>query len=285
MKIERVLTNNAVVVKSETGNYQIVCGKGIAFKKRSQDEIDTSLINQRYVSIPDSSLSSQLESLLADIPVEYVLISDEIMKMATSELGLSLNESLLIALADHIYESVKRYHNDLNLPNGLRWEIKRFYQKEYAVAEKARQMINARFGVELPEDEAAYLTMHLLNACAEEASLHETVKMTKLIQDILQIIRIHFRVLFDEDSGYYYRFITHLKYFTKRVVMGSVSVDTDDSDLSGIIFEKYPEAAACTKKIAQFIYSVYNYKMGREEAMFLTIHIQTLLRKAAQRTH
>ncbi len=35
MRINRILTNNAVVVTNENGNDQIVCGKEIAYKKRS----------------------------------------------------------------------------------------------------------------------------------------------------------------------------------------------------------------------------------------------------------
>ena len=47
MIIKRVLTNNAVVI-SENDKEKIVCGKGIAFKKKPGMEIDESLINQVF---------------------------------------------------------------------------------------------------------------------------------------------------------------------------------------------------------------------------------------------
>lgn len=54
MKIRRILTNNAAVVLDENDQEQIVCGKGIAYKKRPGDELDEALINQTFVLQPDS---------------------------------------------------------------------------------------------------------------------------------------------------------------------------------------------------------------------------------------
>ena len=48
MIIKRVLTNNAAVIQ-EKGKEKIVCGKGLAFKKKPGMEIDESLINQVFV--------------------------------------------------------------------------------------------------------------------------------------------------------------------------------------------------------------------------------------------
>ena len=40
MRICRILTNNALVVLDEKGKEQIVCGKGIGYKKRPGDNVD-----------------------------------------------------------------------------------------------------------------------------------------------------------------------------------------------------------------------------------------------------
>lgn len=280
LKIERVLTNNAVIVKGKMGNSQIVCGKGIAFKKRPGDEIDDSLINRRYISTTDSTLSQQLEVLLQEIPVEYVVFSDEAVKLIKEELGARLNESFVISLADHIYETVRRTKENVFMPNGMRWEIKRFYEKEYEVASKIKARMEEQFSISIPEDETAYLTMHIVNSECANSTMTETVKMTKLIQDVIQIIRIHFGIALDEDSAYYYRFITHMKYAARRIIQHKQAHDQDNTDLAILVFTKYPEAYACVKKIAEFIQTRYHYSICDEERLFLTIHIQTLLRKA-----
>lgn len=49
MIIKRILTNNAVVIDDENQQEKIVCGKGIAFKKRPGMEIDEISINQTFI--------------------------------------------------------------------------------------------------------------------------------------------------------------------------------------------------------------------------------------------
>ena len=49
MRIERILTNNALVVLDENTcmekkREKIVCGKGIGFKKRAGDDLDPTLV-------------------------------------------------------------------------------------------------------------------------------------------------------------------------------------------------------------------------------------------------
>lgn len=44
VRIERILTNNALVVLDEKKREKIVCGKGIGFKKRVGDDLDPTLV-------------------------------------------------------------------------------------------------------------------------------------------------------------------------------------------------------------------------------------------------
>ena len=38
------------------------------------------------------------------------------------------------------------------------------------------------------------------------------------MQEIENIVRYRFKIEFNEESDYYYRFITHLKFFAQRLV-------------------------------------------------------------------
>ncbi|MCH1939842.1 BglG family transcription antiterminator LicT [Holdemania massiliensis] len=281
MKIHRILTNNAAVVINENGNDQIVCGKGIAYKKKCGEEIDPTLVTQMFVMMPDSKLFSQLEQLLTDIPLDYVILSHEIVKMARVSMGLKLSDSLIISLADHIYGTMRRYREGFSISNGLMWEIQRFYEKEYEIGLLAKEMIEKKFQIELPLDEAAYIAMHIVNAETKDSTLDETMRITKLIQDIIKIIRMFFKVELDESSGYYYRFITHLKYFARRILRNEEVGEQDNSELSKLIFEKYKSAYACSEKIEQFLLDKFDYRISDEEKMYLTIHIHSAVTKSA----
>ena len=283
MKIDRILTNNAVVVTDDNGKNQIVCGKGIAYKKRPGDIIDTALINQVFVLKPDGNLYQQLEQLLTDIPLEYVIVSNELVKIARVSMGMKLNDSLVISLADHIYEMKRRYDEGVKIPNGLSWEIKRFYEKEFEIGLLAKEMIEKQFLIELPEDEAANIAMHIVNAETEDSSLDETMRITQIIQDIIKIVRVFYKVDLDENSSYMYRFITHLKLFARRILRKEESEELDNNELCEIIFNKYQTAYECSKLIERFIKEKFNFSISEEEMMYLIIHIQTAVGKCIKK--
>ena len=70
------------------------------------------------------------------------------------------------------------------------------------------------FKVELPEDEIGFITLHIVNAEMDNENLKQTMEVTKLMQEISNIVRYYFSVEFNTESVYYYRFITHLKNFS-----------------------------------------------------------------------
>lgn len=54
-----------------------------------------------------------------------------------------------------------------------------------------------------------------------------TMKLTKIVGDIVNIVRNFFGVDFDEESISYNRFITHIQFFAQRVVQGIKQTDDD----------------------------------------------------------
>ena len=162
MKIKRILTNNAVITLNEKKKEQIICGKGIAYKKKAGDEVDISQIDKIFVLMPNDSLQKQMEQLLTDIPLKYVELSNDIVNMARLSMNMILSDSLIISLADHLWATVSRLKEGVNISNGLKWEIRRFYEREYEVGLLALEMSKKVLCMDLPEDEAAYIAMHIV---------------------------------------------------------------------------------------------------------------------------
>ncbi|MBL1058311.1 PRD domain-containing protein [Ligilactobacillus salivarius] len=48
--------------------------------------------------------------------------------------------------------------------------MKRFYPKEFTVGKEALDIINQQFGIKLPEGEAGFITMHIV-----EAQMNQTI--------------------------------------------------------------------------------------------------------------
>ena len=92
MRIRRILTNNALVVLDENGKEQIVCGRGIGYKKRPGDDADDSLVDAVYVKEGDQSFE-QIRKTLEALPEEYLLLAQHILTAANVSLNMKLNRS------------------------------------------------------------------------------------------------------------------------------------------------------------------------------------------------
>ncbi|AIQ53699.1 MULTISPECIES: BglG family transcription antiterminator LicT [Paenibacillus] len=277
MKIEKVLNNNVVTVLDASQNELVIMGRGIAFKKHTGDSLDETKI-EKVFSLDNKEVSQKLMTLLSDIPIEYVECSDEVIRYAETVLGDKLHDSVYISLTDHIHFAIDRHRQGLQLKNALLWEIKRMYRKEFSIGLKALQIIEDRLGVLLPEDECAFIAMHLVNAQLN-GEMRETVSITNIVKDISNIVRRSFLIELDEESLSYYRFLTHLKFFAQRVVRGSPVDDRDrDHALHDLVRVQYPEAYACAAKIADYTRKIYKRNLSKEEILYMTIHIERIVR-------
>lgn len=124
--------------------------------------------------------------------------------------GKRLNEYIYISLVDHIYSSIVRFLEGITVTNVLLWDIRRFYKDEFAVGLAALDMIEKEFNVRLPDDEAGFIALHLVNAELDEKGMEDMLAITKVMQEITNIVRYIFNVEFDEDDVYYYRFTTFI---------------------------------------------------------------------------
>lgn len=269
MIINKVLNNNVVTIISEKGEESVVMGRGLAFQKKKGDEIDESKIEKIFV-LENKSINEKLLTLVNDIPAKYLEIAEDIIKYAENKLSTKLNENIYLTLTDHISFAISRAEKNLEIKNAMLWDIKRLHKDEFDVGIHALRVIKENLNVELPEDEAASIAMHILNGELDQ-EMPEIVDMIKLIEEILKMVKYHFNIEFDEDSINYYRFVTHLKFFTQRLSSGRYYED-NDNDLFDMIKLKYPKSYECTKRIEGFVKQKYNTQLTKEEMLYLIIH-------------
>lgn len=269
MIINKVLNNNVVTIISENSEEAVVMGRGIAFHKKKGDEIDESKIEKIFV-LENKSINEKLLTLVNDIPAKYLEVAENIIKYAENKLGTKLNENIYLTLTDHISFAISRAEKNLEIKNAMLWDIKRLHKVEFEIGIHALKIIEENLNFELPEDEAASIAMHILNGELDQ-EMPEIVDMIKLIEEILKVVKYHFNIEFDEESINYYRFITHLKFFTQRLSSGRYYED-NDNDLFDMIKLKYPNSYECVKRIEGFIKQKYCTQLTKEEMLYLIIH-------------
>ena len=279
MRIFKALNNNVAVVVDDKDQEKIVMGRGICFKKKAGDDIDPEMIDKIFfLSAKDAH--NKFQVLIQDIPIEHIAIGEEIISEARVRLGKKLNDMIYISLIDHVHTSILRFLDGVTVKNVLLWDIRRFYKDEFQVGLWALDLIQEKYKVRLPDDEAGTIALHLANAQMDQEIMHNMYEITRIMQEIANIVKYFYQIEFNEDDVYYYRFITHLKFFAKRLIDHNIYDEEDNDDLWDVIKSKYQNAFRCVEKITQFILKKYEYQLSKEEQIYLTIHIERVVNKA-----
>ncbi|WOO87781.1 PRD domain-containing protein [Mollicutes bacterium LVI A0039] len=279
MKIHKVLNNNFVIILDKQGEEKIVGGKGIAFGKRSGDLVNSDVINKTFV-VPAGEDELVVQKYIDALPVECFELALDIVEFAKIKTAKKLNDSVCLAIADHINSSIERFKLGTQIPNYLLWELKKFYTAEFEVGLYALDIIEKCTSIKLPEDEAGFIATHIIDSELDTSNLDQVYKTTKLIKDISNIVKYFFNIDFDSDSIYYYRFITHLKFFAGRLFNDYMFTKNDDERLYEMIQKSYINSFNCTQKIEEYLQANYSYTLSKEEKIYLTIHIENVIYKA-----
>lgn len=269
--IEKVINNNIISAYEKSGAEVIVMGRGIGFKKKQGEVVPADQISKIF-RIKSRTLAEQFKELLANMPLERVRISDEIISHAKDHLKLKLNQSIYVTLTDHINFAIERVSQGIEPQNALLWEIKRFYPQEFQLGIYALELIQDRLDILLPEDEAGFIALHFVNA-EYGTDIRDAVKFPDQMQAIVDIVERDLGMLLDESSLHYERFMTHIKFLIQRIYRKEL-LSSEDRELSLLMQRKYPREYQCSLKVAEYIMQATGSRLSEEEIMYLSVHIR-----------
>ena len=274
--IKKVYNNNVILAFENSSKKEVILtGCGIGFGKKPNDTIDDSKIEKKFV-IQDNNFESKVNKLASEIPEEVFAVSSAIIEYAEKNLNTTLDEYIYISLTDHIYFALKRYKENLPIKNELLYELRRIHKKEYEIGKWAIEYINKTFNVNFLIDEAGFIAMHIINANYRE-STNKSCLIMNIINQILDIIKNYYSIEFIEDEINFDMLLTHLKFFAKRLIDKTESIDTNNNGLLEIVKVQYKESYDCVKQIKSFIEENYTYKVNDDEVLFLILHINRVI--------
>lgn len=271
MRIKKILNNNAALAVDDKGNEIVYTGCGICFQKKSGDSIDESKIEKTFVM---EKTNEQFKQLVTEMPYEQVQVADEIIKYAEEKINKRLCNNIYITLTDHLGYAIERTKTGTVLKNKLLWEIKNFYKLEYSIGCHALEIVQEKLGVTLPEDEAGFFALHIVNA-ELDGNMHHTLETSEVISDIVSIVKYTFNTELDENTLSYERFITHLKYFLQRAEKKEF-YPADNVEMFNMMIKKFPEAYKCASRIKSYMESKFPNEITDEEMLYLTMHISRI---------
>nr|WP_263314202.1 PRD domain-containing protein [Mammaliicoccus sp. Marseille-Q6498] len=279
MKITKILNNNVVISKINNEE-RIVMGAGIAFGKKNGQALEKDKIDKVFRMTNEEQ--ERMLVLIKELDDDVLLVSREIIVEANKLYSKPLSESLYIALTDHINYAIKRFKEGTLINNPLLYEIGRLYPEEYKLGLFGIEKVKAHFDLELPKDEAGFIAMHIVNANMNE-SISNVYEITKITQSIVNLVRYHFNLDLSEEELNYARFITHLKFFSQRLINFEKLDEVMDVSLLSSLQKKYSESNRCVDKIGDLLKRNYNHDLSNDERVYLILHIARLLKSSCKR--
>ena len=273
MKIDKIINNNIVSAIEADGKEVVIMGRGLGFGMKPGKEIPEGKI-EKVFRLDSQNSTDKFKELLANLPLEHIQASTEIINYAKSVLNRRLNQSIYITLTDHINFAIERFKEKMMFTNPLLNEIETFYKEEYLIGEYAVALIERRIGITLPVDEAGFIALHIVNA-EYNTAMRDTIDITTLIQNVVKIVKEYFSMDLDETSLNYQRFVTHLRFLAQRIIGGEM-LNSENPEFNQLISQMYPEEYACSLKLKDYIQVTYHHDVTEEETAYLAVHIKRI---------
>jgi len=277
LKIVKVLNSSVVLVEDEDKKEYIIFGKGIGYGKKRGNIVERQSADQFFMPVDDTRVQEVVEMLNA-IPPVFLEITQNIIEHAKTVLDATFNNNIYFVLMDHLYFSVQRIKKGMVITNKVFWEIKTYYPKEFSIGLYGIELIEKKLNLILPEEEAANIAFHLVNAQSKDIDYRESMQAAKLIDVVVNIVKYILKLDFADEDIHYQRFIIHLKFFAERFFTGKM-LNNEDDILFLQMSTHYPKAMACAMKIKDYINQHYKKELSNEEIAYLAIHIHRLLSK------
>jgi beta-glucoside operon transcriptional antiterminator len=270
--VKKSLNNSMLLVEHEQQE-MVLFGKGLGFNAQPGMQIDIAHVEKVFIPIQDLK-SRHFLSLTTTIPAAFFDVTHDIIRLAQPAYDKKLNPVLFFTLTEHLFFAVERCQKNEHFVNKLSWEIKRYYQKEYDIGQQAIALVDSRFGVSLPADEAVNIAFHLINASGDTdtTTAHQQVE---LVNRIAEIVRYKLNKSIDTHSVNYMRFITHLRYFAERILTGKITA-SDTEDFYQELLRHRPAAMAVSWAIRDYVQEKYHISLPKDELTWLSLHISRL---------
>lgn len=273
MEIVKVINNNVVSSIDENQSEIVIMGRGIAFGKKAGQKTEENKI-EKIFRMEEPGYLEKFKQLLENLPLEYVQISNEIISCAKENLKTELNQNVYLTLTDHIGFAINRFREGMMFSNAVLAEVKRFYPEEFEVGIKGLSLIRQKTGIQLPEDEAASIALHLVTA-EFNIKVRDSFTITEAIRFIRQIINEELE-LPAEDTLYMDRLMSDLKFLAYRLLLLQEDKVCQDDIFYDFVKTHCRSEYSLAQKIRQRLEEQYHCRMTEEEVIYLSLSIKRI---------
>lgn len=157
MQVIKNINNNVSLCLDSTGTQVIAFGKGIGFK-RPPYEIGLAEVEKTFYDVDERYVR-----MIQDIPFEVIETSNDIIEHSKGKLSSRLSPNIVFTLADHISLPFNRAINGMNFDLPIKQDIQHLFPEEAEVGRYAVARIKESLHITLPDEEALYVALHIIN--------------------------------------------------------------------------------------------------------------------------
>lgn len=266
MKIIKNIHNNISLCIDSKGNEVVAFGKGIGFKKPPYD-LPISSIERTFYNVNPVYIDT-----LANIPENIIEISKQVIDFANEKFEGRFDSNLVFTLADHINFSIERKKKNMYISLPMMHEVKYMYPDEIVIGEYALKLIEKKMDIVLPNDEAAVITLHVIEYGLNSMNVETTSSSRQKIDKCVEVIEEEMDLKINKDSFNYSRFLSHM-YFLLDRLKNNEPLKSENMKMFAKLVNEYPKIYECSKKIGR----VLETELSDEELMYLMLHINRLI--------
>ncbi len=270
MKVLKTINNNVVSCLDSDGRELVVMGRGLGFRARTGDHLDPADA-EKIFRMDSPEEVSRLKNLFSQLPAELLELCNRIIDHATEALGHRLNESVYLTLTDHVHFAIDRIRKNMAFPNPLMTEVRVFYPREFAVGKYALELIRNEQNVNLPEDEAANIALHIVNA-EYGSSLNMTIRAVQILQPVVEILNHWQGLNLNRDHLFYDELMVHLKFMAMQA-FSRAEREWAGPKLAQTVSDYFPREYACAGAIIDCLAKAAGLEVPAAEQAYLAICI------------
>lgn len=269
----KVLNNNVVISIDESGQERVLMGRGLGFQLLPSDKIDPARVEKTFV-LDQGREADHVRHILTSVPYPVIEAVTRAVDEAELNLGRSLGRRLPLAVIDHIQYVLERLQKGIRIPTTSMPELRVLHPQEFDAAVAMARSVSASLDTALPEEEAVFLTMHLLNATRDEPN-GTAALLFRRVQHVVTTVETGLGIHLDSASPDYARFILHIQFLLQRLVAESMLRGSDTS-----FFEyakhSYPRSYAIAADVKSYVSAATGSDLTDEELLYVIVHVERL---------
>lgn len=273
VRVVKSLNSSVVLVTDGTGHEWLLLGKGIGYGRRAGDQLDPRDADRVFVPLSHSGSPDYLQTLSFLTP-ERLQVTEEIVQEAERRLECTLDRYIYVALTDHLAFVLERAKSGSPVTPALGWEVQDLYPEEYAVSVDALSTIARHTGIQLPQEEAVSITLHLVNASQLRPDMPALARLSNFLDWFTSYLD---QLNPEAEPKARARLVRHARLLFQRL-MNQEALTEDVGELLSDYRRRHPAVMDQVDRVERQLKLKWQAELTDEERLHLALYLKPIIK-------